>query len=208
MLLVLAICVLFLPKFNEPSSARSHWDHPYNNVRHQIANTLATLLAMDIPIMGAPGGTESVDWNVGRGFPTIRAFVDQIIPCLSLNIHNPEFSGSGSREDSPGPVDVTVRGRLPPADSSSAGGGEESTTTTTASGRGSSSQQDTPNTSSEDVSMVSLEPEDGAAVPLEQENEITVVLDPEDGPGGVSEETKRANRILETVSLWICHQIR
>ena len=64
--------------------ARSHWDHPYNNVRHQIANTLSTLLGMDIPIMGAPGeqtlmgapgvetGGEST-WNVGRGFPTIKA---------------------------------------------------------------------------------------------------------------------------------------
>jgi hypothetical protein len=28
------------------------------------------------------------------------------------------------------------------------------------------------------------------------------------GGDTTSEETKRANRILETVSLWICHQIR
>ncbi len=74
---------------------RSHWDHPYNNVRHQIANTLATLLGMDIPLMGAPGehsagehsaGERSAGGhsagghsagepsrNVGRGFPTIKA---------------------------------------------------------------------------------------------------------------------------------------
>jgi hypothetical protein len=67
-------------------SVRSHWDHPYNNVRHQIANTLATLLGMDIPIMGAPVAEHSAgehsagvhsakepSWNVGRGFPTIKA---------------------------------------------------------------------------------------------------------------------------------------
>jgi hypothetical protein len=50
-------------------------------VRHQIANTLATLLGMDIPIMGAPVGEHSAgvrsagepSWNVGRGFPTIKA---------------------------------------------------------------------------------------------------------------------------------------
>jgi hypothetical protein len=65
-------------------------------------------------------------------------------------------------------------------------------------------QEDTPNSSSEDVSMVSLDPEEeegnGAAL---------VVLEGEAaGTGDTSDETKRANRILETVSLWICHQIR
>jgi hypothetical protein len=32
---------------------REHWDHPYNNVRHQIAATLATLTNMDIPFQGS-----------------------------------------------------------------------------------------------------------------------------------------------------------
>jgi proteasome activator subunit 4 len=122
---------------------RSHWDHPYTNVRHQIANTLATLLSMDIPILGVQD-----TFNVGTGFPTKKMFLDEVIPMLNLNYHNPEFS----REETP----VSGVGSTP------------------------SSTTETPNTSSEDVSM-------------------TMEVD---------EDTKKGNRILETVSLWILNQIK
>lgn len=114
---------------------REHWAHPYNNVRHQIASTMATLTAMDIPWAGAEGG------NVGEGFPTKKLFIDEVIPRLNLNCPNPEFRSSRS---------------LSPA------------------------SVNTSHSSSEDVSMEGLD----------------------------DEETKRANRTLEMVSLWICHQIR
>ena len=178
---------------------RSHWDHPYNNVRHQIANTLATLLAMDIPLMkGAAASSATtalptaaaVEWNVGRGFPTIKAFVDEILPRLSLNIHNPEFSSSksSSQEDlaatTTADVVVKVRGGDKDEDNDNSlrhddGDDDEDEKTASA------------NTSSEDVSMASaMETEGGGS------------------SSGGSDETKRANRTLETVSLWICHQIR
>ena len=67
---------------------REHWDHPYNNVRHQIAATLATLTNMDIPWAGAEAG------NVGQGFPTKKLFIDEVTPMLTLNCPNPEFQGS------------------------------------------------------------------------------------------------------------------
>jgi len=114
---------------------REHWAHPFTNVRHQIASTLANLTIMDIPWFGEKGTT------VGQGFPTKKLFIQEIIPKLNLNSHNPEFS---SREDSP----------------------------------------NTSHSSSEDVSMETVEGKE------------------EDT------ETKRANRTLEMVSLWICHQIR
>jgi len=114
---------------------KDHWAHPYNNVRHQIASTMATLTAMDIKWAGDGGG------NVGEGFPTKKLFIDEVIPCLNLNCPNPEFQSSRS---------------LSPA------------------------SLNTSHSSSEDVSMEGLE----------------------------DEETKRANRTLEMVSLWICHHIR
>ena len=67
---------------------REHWDHPYNNVRHQIAATLATLTNMDIPWAGAAAG------NIGQGFPTKKLFIDEVTPLLTLNCPNPEFQGS------------------------------------------------------------------------------------------------------------------
>jgi len=114
---------------------KDHWAHPYNNVRHQIASTMATLTSMDIPWAGTGGG------NVGEGFPTKKLFIEEVIPRLNLNSPNPEFRSSRS---------------LSPA------------------------SVNTSHSSSEDVSMEVLE----------------------------DEETKRANRTLEMVSLWICHQIR
>jgi hypothetical protein len=47
-----------------------------------------------------------------------KGFVDEILPRLSLNIHNPEFSSS--REDTPGPVIVVAAAQL-----SGGGGGNQ-----------------------------------------------------------------------------------
>ena len=44
---------------------------------------------MDIPLLGVPGDPQ---WNVGNGFPTKKMFLDEVIPMLNLNHHNPEFS--------------------------------------------------------------------------------------------------------------------
>ena len=71
---------------------REHWAHPFTNVRHQIASTLATLTIMDIPWAGEEGGT------LGEGFPNKKLFIQEVIPKLSLNSPNPEFL---SREVSP-----------------------------------------------------------------------------------------------------------
>lgn len=114
---------------------RDHWDHPYNNVRHQIAATLATLTNMDVPWAGPEAG------NIGQGFPTKKLFIEEVTPMLSLNCPNPEFQSSRS---------------LSPA------------------------SLNTSHSSSEDVSMETVE----------------------------DEETKRGKRILEMVSLWVCHTIR
>ena len=114
---------------------RDHWDHPYNNVRHQIANTLATLTNMDIPWSGSEAG------NIGQGFPTKKLFIDEVIPLLTLNCPNPEFQSS--RSMSPASLNTSV-------------------------------------SSSEDVSMETVE----------------------------DEESKKGKRILEMVSLWVCHTIR
>ena len=118
---------------------REHWDHPYNNVRHQIAATLATLTNMDIQWAGIEGG------NLGQGFPSKKLFIDEVTPLLTLNCPNPEFRLSRS---------------LSP-----------------------NSSLNTSHSSSEDVSMASMD---------------TV----ED------EESKKGKRILEMVSLWVCHTIR
>jgi len=118
---------------------RDHWAHPFTNVRHQIASTIATLTAMDIVWEG-----DADRPNIGTGFPTKQLFIEEVIPHLTLNSHNPEFSNGNSK-----------------------------------------SRDDSPNTSlssSEDVSMASVEPED--------------------------DNNKQATRTLEMVSLWLCHQIR
>ena len=118
---------------------REHWDHPYNNVRHQIAATLATLTNMDIQWAGIEGG------NIGQGFPSKKLFIDEVTPLLTLNCPNPEFRLSRS---------------LSP-----------------------NSSLNTSHSSSEDVSMASMDT-------------------------GEDEESKRGKRILEMVSLWVCHTIR
>lgn len=72
---------------------REHWAHPFQAVRHQIAATLATLTSMDIPWAG-PGAKQGD--NIGEGFPSKKLFIDEVVPLLSLNCPNPEFSGSRS----------------------------------------------------------------------------------------------------------------
>ena len=72
---------------------REHWAHPFQAVRHQIAATLATLTSMDIPWAGP--GAKPGD-NIGEGFPSKKLFIDEVVPLLSLNCPNPEFSGSRS----------------------------------------------------------------------------------------------------------------
>jgi len=42
---------------------------------------------MDIPLYGV-----NDKFNVGSGFPTKKMFLDEVIPMLNLNYHNPEFS--------------------------------------------------------------------------------------------------------------------
>jgi hypothetical protein len=32
-------------------------------------------------------------WNMGNGFPKIRDFLEEVIPNLSLNLHNPDING-------------------------------------------------------------------------------------------------------------------
>jgi len=154
---------------------KEHWAHPYNNVRHQIASTLATLLSMDIPVMGAKPG-----WNVGKGFPTKKLFIEEVLPRLNLNFHNPEFSDC-SREDSP--VSTVTGGQSNGSSSGLSNGSSNGLSNGSSSGLSNGSSRGQSNGSSEDVSM-----------DVEDEEK--------------KEETRRANHTLETVSLWICHQIR
>ena len=62
--------------------SRSHWDHPYNNVRHQIASTLATLLSMDIPLLGAKGWNSEQESQVD-----LREKIRDFVCCNSLNVN-------------------------------------------------------------------------------------------------------------------------
>ena len=61
-------------------------NHPYNKVRLQISAIMATLLSIDI----AYGDK---DYNMGQGCPKVRDFLDEIIPKLTLNFHNPVLNG-------------------------------------------------------------------------------------------------------------------
>ena len=62
--------------------SRSHWDHPYNNVRHQIASTLATLLSMDIPLLGAKGWKSEQESQVD-----LREKIRDFVCWNSLNVN-------------------------------------------------------------------------------------------------------------------------
>ena len=79
------VCELYCRAY---SALREHWAHPYTNVRHQVAATLATLTSMDTAWAGAGGG------NIGHSFPTKRMFVEAVTPLLTLNCPNPEFQHS------------------------------------------------------------------------------------------------------------------
>lgn len=65
---------------------KDHLSHPYLKVRRQIASTVATLLAMDISYDNGAS-------NFGEGFPTKKSFIDEVLPKLNLNFHNPELNG-------------------------------------------------------------------------------------------------------------------
>ena len=47
---------------------------------------MATMLTMDISYAGG--------WyNMGPGFPSKEAFIEDVLPKLNLNFHNPELNG-------------------------------------------------------------------------------------------------------------------
>ena len=92
---------------------RSHCNHSYNKVRHQIGKMLAALIAFDInvhPMPGIQNGLQensisgNIIWNMSNGFPTKQAFIQEMLPKLSLNFHNPGLEGivaqNGSMEAS------------------------------------------------------------------------------------------------------------
>ena len=77
---------------------RGHCNHSYNKVRHQIGKMLATLIEFDInvhPIHGIQNGIRensisgNTIWNMSNGFPTKQAFIQEMLPKLSLNFYNP-----------------------------------------------------------------------------------------------------------------------
>ena len=89
---------------------KGHCNHPYNKVRHQIGKMLAALIAFDInvhPKLGVQNGHSYKDntiWNMSNGFPTKSMFIQEMLPKLSLNFHNPGLEGiviqNGSNESS------------------------------------------------------------------------------------------------------------
>ena len=84
---------------------KGHCNHPYNKVRHQIGKMLAALIAFDINVHpkqvienGLPQTTTNGDshhmvWNMSKEFPTKQAFIQEMLPKLSLNFHNPGLDG-------------------------------------------------------------------------------------------------------------------
>jgi hypothetical protein len=78
-----------------------HCNHPYNKVRHQIGKILAALSAFDInmyPHQCIENGmhrevNENAPWNMSSGFPTKQGFIQEMLPKLSLNFHNPGLEG-------------------------------------------------------------------------------------------------------------------
>jgi hypothetical protein len=47
---------------------------------------MATLLSMDI-------GYSNGAFNLGAGFPVKASFIEEVLPRLNLNFHNPELNG-------------------------------------------------------------------------------------------------------------------
>ena len=81
---------------------KEHCHHPYNKVRHQIGKMLAALTAFDInlysskslEINGLDNERQHMEkWNMSNGFPTKNEFIQEILPKLSLNFHNPGLDG-------------------------------------------------------------------------------------------------------------------
>ena len=81
---------------------RGHCNHSYNKVRHQIGKMLAALIAFDINVHPMPGIQNGLQensisgntiWNMSNGFPTKQAFIQEMLPKLSLNFHNPGLEG-------------------------------------------------------------------------------------------------------------------
>ena len=82
---------------------KEHCNHPYNKVRHQIGKMLAALIAFDINIFSiqqsltngsfAEGNGNGMPWNMSNGFPTKEGFIQEMLPKLSLNFHNPGLDG-------------------------------------------------------------------------------------------------------------------
>ena len=55
---------------------------------------MATLLTMDISYAGG-------SHNMGPGFPSKEAFIEDVLPKLNLNFHNPELNGIVKQNGTP-----------------------------------------------------------------------------------------------------------
>ena len=103
---------------------KGHCNHPYNKVRHQIGKMLAALIAFDINVhpknelengvqhTSTNGDSHNTVWNMSNGFPTKQAFIQEMLPQLSLNFHNPGLDGI-----------VVQNGNLESSSEASGGGG-------------------------------------------------------------------------------------
>ena len=79
---------------------REQWAHPYNKVRLEVAKVLATIHVMDTPFADGV--------NAGENFPRIGRLLDEIIPKLTLNMHNPEMNGVVKQNGNSSPMDTTA----------------------------------------------------------------------------------------------------
>ncbi len=68
-----------------------HVAHRYDKVRAEVAKMFATLLSFDLPHHDAVGGGK--EWNMGAGFPRLTHFMAEVMPKMSLNMHNPDLNG-------------------------------------------------------------------------------------------------------------------
>ena len=69
------------------SQLKGQCNHSYSKVRVQISTIMATLLSFDIQY-------DEEEHNMGQGCPKVQDFVDEIIPKLTLNFHNPVLNGA------------------------------------------------------------------------------------------------------------------
>ena len=68
------------------SQLKGQCNHSYSKVRGQLSTIMATLLSFDIQY--------NEEHNMGQGCPKVRDFVNEIIPKLTLNFHNPVLHGT------------------------------------------------------------------------------------------------------------------